>query len=67
MQRVTFTTTAGNGVIEVIYSSEQSWQHEGPFLAEERALLESLAEMLSAYLERDAAEQRRLGLEDQLR
>ena len=66
-QRVSFSTTAGTGVIEVIYRTEQQPEVEGPFLAEERTLLESLAEILSAYLEHDAAEQRRLGLETQLR
>jgi PAS domain S-box-containing protein len=43
------------GLIEVVYLSERPEQDEGPFLTEERHLINSLAEMLQAALERRAA------------
>ena len=42
---------AVEGLIEVVYSQAHPPEAEGPFLAEERALLESLAEMLVGYVE----------------
>lgn len=45
------------GFIEVVYLEEKTPEVEGPFLAEERSLLNSLAEMLQAYFERQLAEQ----------
>lgn len=50
-QRVTFSTSEGEGQLEVVYSQECPGAAEGPFLAEERALLESVAEMLVGYIE----------------
>jgi len=50
-QAASFTTGSGMGVIEVVYLLEQPPEAEGPFLAEERALIDSLAEMLEAHLE----------------
>jgi signal transduction histidine kinase/DNA-binding NarL/FixJ family response regulator len=50
-QSAPFTTTAGAGVLEVAYLAERPAAAEGPFLAEERALLDSLVDMLVAYLE----------------
>lgn len=44
------------GLIEVVYLEERPASFEGPFLREERALIQSLARMLSAYFERLAAE-----------
>ncbi|MCA9472654.1 MAG: sigma 54-interacting transcriptional regulator [Nitrospirales bacterium] len=41
-----------SGFIEVVYLEEQPLEVEGPFLAEERSLINSLAEMLSIYLDR---------------
>ena len=41
----------GTGLIEVVYLEERPASAEGPFLLEERALLDSFAEMLVAYLE----------------
>ena len=50
-QTATFTTSEGTGVIEVVYLEERPSAAEGPFLLEERALLDSCAEMLVGYLE----------------
>jgi PAS domain S-box-containing protein len=50
-QFVSFTTSEGTGLIEVVYLAERPVSAEGPFLLEERALLDSFAEMLVAYLE----------------
>ena len=61
-----FATSAGQGVVEVIYRDEPRTT-VGPFLNEERLLIDSLAEMLAAYLEHDIAERQRSQLETQLR
>ena len=50
-QSVSFTNSEGTGLIEVVYLAERPVSAEGPFLLEERALLDSFAEMLVAYLE----------------
>jgi hypothetical protein len=50
-QSATFATSDGSGRIEVAYLEERPASAEGPFLPDERALLDSLAEMLVAYLE----------------
>ena len=50
-QSVAFETTAGVGAIDVVYLEPRRQAAEGPFLAEERALLNSLAEMLVSYVE----------------
>ena len=50
-QSQSFTTTLGAGLIEVAYLEERPAEAEGPFLAEERALLESLAELIVGYIE----------------
>jgi signal transduction histidine kinase/PAS domain-containing protein len=47
----TFTTSEGRGIIEVVYLEERPPSAEGPFVSEERALLDSLADMLVSYLE----------------
>jgi signal transduction histidine kinase len=61
MQRAAFTTGKGDtGLIEVVYLAERPHQVEGPFLAEERNLLESLARMLGAYFDRLNAEDDRM-------
>jgi PAS domain S-box-containing protein len=52
MQSVSFTAGGLDGVIEVAYLAEKPIAAEGPFLAEERALLRSLADMLSAHVDR---------------
>ncbi len=53
--------------VEVVYSSETPMQAEGPFLLEERNLIQSLADLLSAYLERHRAEQALQGTLSELR
>lgn len=58
-QSAPFVTAAGKGVIEVVYTAERPQAEEGPFLAEERQLLDSLVEMLTAHFEREASEQKR--------
>ena len=62
-QRAEFQTAAGHtGAIEVVYREGRPEAQEGPFLAEERKLLESLAGMLRAYFERVQAEDDRINL-----
>jgi len=47
----------GRGRIEVAYREERPAAAEGPFLAEERTLLNSLAELLGVYVRRNVSEQ----------
>jgi len=67
MQTAEFRTSAGPGVLQLAYRHEHPAAEEGPFLAEERALIDSLAEMLRSHIERHVVEQRRQAMEDQLR
>jgi PAS domain S-box-containing protein len=53
--------------IEVIYSSPAPSAAEGPFLAEERTLIQSLADLMAAHLERHRAEQALVGTLSELR
>jgi signal transduction histidine kinase/DNA-binding response OmpR family regulator len=46
-----FKAGKDEGRIEVVYLEERPVSVEGPFLAEERSLLDSLAEMLVAYID----------------
>ena len=63
VQRAAFTTSGGRtGAIEIIYREARPNADEGPFLAEERSLIESLSAMLSAYFERLQAEENRVNL-----
>lgn len=67
-QAASFHTSDGSsGGVEVCYRREHTFHEEGPFLVEERALLNSLAEMLRAHAERWEVEQQRKSLESQLR
>ncbi len=53
VQRADFVCQGNiSGSIEVVYLEEQPHEVEGPFLAEERSLINSLAEMLSLHLDR---------------
>jgi len=62
-----FTTVAGKGgTIEVVDLGPVS-QPEGPFLREERALVEAVAEVLTAYFDREDADQARGLSETRLR
>ena len=65
MQSADFSTSSDYGLIEVAYLREAPPEAEGPFLAEERRLLDSLAEMLRLHFERKQAEEalRKLNLE----
>jgi PAS domain S-box-containing protein len=63
MQRAGFTTSDGRtGTIEIVYREARADAAEGPFLAEERSLMQSLAGMLQAYFERVHAEEDRVNL-----
>jgi signal transduction histidine kinase len=56
LQRAEFATTdTQRGEISVFYLKETPLETEGPFLAEERALIDSLAEMLRVALNRRLA------------
>jgi PAS domain S-box-containing protein len=58
MQRAHFTDTAGrSGVIEIAYLKEKPPLDEGPFLHEERNLINSLAEILCTAINRRCAEE----------
>ena len=50
-QSTSFATGEGRGLVEVVYLEERPASAEGPFLLEERAVLDSFAEMLVAHLE----------------
>jgi PAS domain S-box-containing protein len=57
IQRVEFTTTDDrNGMVEVVYLSEQPHGTDGPFLPAERNLINCVAETLKAYWERKRLE-----------
>ncbi|HYG65164.1 MAG TPA: diguanylate cyclase, partial [Thermoanaerobaculia bacterium] len=67
-QQAAFHTADGTaGRIEVVYLEERPPSAEGPFLAEERYLLESLAEMLRNHLDRLEAEHKVQASESRLR
>lgn len=51
------TRDGTKGMIEVVYREARPQEVEGPFLAEERDLIHSLADSLSSYLNRRHAEQ----------
>lgn len=50
-QAATFRAAGDEGTVEVVYLEPRPAADEGPFLSEERALIQSLAEMLSAHIE----------------
>jgi len=63
VQRAEFLTPANDvGIIEIAYLEEQRSEVEGPFLAEERSLIDSLAGLLQSYFERLHAEEGRVRL-----
>jgi signal transduction histidine kinase/FixJ family two-component response regulator len=51
MQTQSFSTSLGIGLIEVVYLEQRPPEAEGPFLVEERSLLQSLAEIIVSYVE----------------
>lgn len=66
-QEARFTTSAGEGCITVSYLHEHPDVGDGPFLAEERELLESIAQLLRSHIEETVSELQRRELEAQLR
>jgi PAS domain S-box-containing protein len=63
LQRAEFRiANAAAGAIEVVYREPRPTEAEGPFLAEERKLIESLGAMLAAYFDRVQVEQQRVEL-----
>lgn len=57
-QEAEFSTADGqSGLVEVSYLEERPERSEGPFLAEERHLLNSITAMLVSYFERKRAEE----------
>jgi PAS domain S-box-containing protein len=59
MQRADFSVAEGlQGAIEVLYLEERLTEQEGPFLTEERNLIDSLAEMLRVAIERRQVQER---------
>ncbi|MDD2773104.1 MAG: ATP-binding protein [Elusimicrobiales bacterium] len=66
-QKAAFRTGDGKkGDIEIRYLHETRAEAEGPFLSEERYLINSLAEMLGSYAERKAARGALLRARDEL-
>jgi signal transduction histidine kinase len=62
MQRAVIAIRGGPpGLIEIAYTEERAPSDEGPFLTEERDLLDSLAEMLRSYFQHLIADE---GLQD---
>ena len=58
-QTAAFSAGEGaEGLIEVVYVEDKPLSFEGPFLKEERALIQSLAQMLASFFERQAAEEK---------
>ncbi len=55
------------GFVEVVYSQTKPKLDEGPFLAEERDLIDSVAKQLSFIIESKEAERERQKLQEQLR
>jgi signal transduction histidine kinase len=63
VQRTEFPLRSGEvGVIEVVYRDARPTADEGPFLKEERSLIDSLGALLHAYFERLEMEEQRLEL-----
>jgi signal transduction histidine kinase len=55
------------GVVEVIYTKEKPNIDEGPFLREERNLIDTIARQIALVVEQKEAEESRLKLQDQIR
>lgn len=56
MQVVEFRVDGTRGLIEVAYLEERSPEYEGPFLAQERDLIDSAAMLLRSYFDRQRME-----------
>jgi PAS domain S-box-containing protein len=67
MQRAEFTCADGvKGAVEVVYLTEKPPEVEGPFLVEERRLIDSLADLLRSEIDRRKAEEARRQSEAEL-
>jgi signal transduction histidine kinase len=55
------------GFVEVAYLKKKLTMDEGPFLAEERSLIESVAREVAIFYQRTRAEEEKTSLQDQLR
>lgn len=55
------------GFVEVVYLEKKLTLDEGPFLSEERSLIDSVAREVAIFYERKRAEQERVSLQEQLR
>jgi two-component system, NtrC family, sensor kinase len=55
------------GLVEVGYTEEKGEQDEGPFLKEERNLIDAVAKEIALLLERRQAEEEKIRLQEQLR
>jgi signal transduction histidine kinase len=55
------------GFVEVVYLERKLALDEGPFLAEERSLIDSVAREVAIFHQRTKAEEERASLQDQLR
>ena len=67
IQRAVFATPDGRrGMLEVVYTEKNPPEVEGPFLAEERDLINSLADSCASYLTRKQAEEKLLAAHGRL-
>jgi len=55
------------GVVEVVYSEKKPALDEGPFLREERSLIDSIAREVALIVERKQIEQDKMRLQEQIR
>ncbi|HUT60058.1 MAG TPA: ATP-binding protein [Phycisphaerae bacterium] len=55
------------GAVEVTYAAERPDLDEGPFLSEERSLIDTVAQQVAALIERRQADEDKAHLQDQLR
>lgn len=55
------------GVVEVIYNKEKPELDEGPFLKEERSLIDAVAAQIALIVQRKQAEEEKVKLSEQLR
>jgi signal transduction histidine kinase len=55
------------GFVEVVYLEKRLAMDEGPFLAEERSLIDNVAREVAIFCERASADEEKASLQDQLR
>jgi GAF domain-containing protein len=67
-QSATITVNGKNrGVVEVVYAEKRPKLDEGPFLKEERSLIDAVARQVALLIERREAEEDKSNLQNQLR